>query len=192
MYQDGYYIGIVEQAQRRENTYTDGNIDTVKNIFGEKKVVGNINTEVVVSYEFKLQGHSEVFHKNGEHIIQAGDKMIVRAVKNGHGIYDVEACKNFTHGWIFGGSSGFKDGLRIPLYIIGSFFGSLFASWILGGLVEWLLPEDYEFIVRQGGYLVLWIILLILFVWSSIKLGRCERKINQEFRAMQFPENFSE
>lgn len=192
MYQDGYYIGIVEQVQKRENTYTDGNIDTKKNIFGENKVVGNISTEVVVSYEFKLQGHSEVFHKAGEHIIQAGDKVIIRAVKNIHGIYDVEACKNFTHGWIFGGSSGSVDTLKIPLRIIGVFFGSFLLSFILGGLVEWLLPEEYEFIMRQGGYFILWIILLIFLVWGSIRMSLYQRKINKEFRAMQFPENFSE
>ncbi|QBL12185.1 hypothetical protein [Campylobacter helveticus] len=191
MYQDGFFIGIVEQAQKREYTHTSGSINTTKDIFGNKNIEGDIDTTLMISYEFKLQGHSEVFHKDGEHVIQAGDKMIFEAVKNGHGIFELGVCKNFTHGWIVGGSSRMWDMLKIPINIILASIVSYILIGIIIVVLGSLIPtKEYEIYIK-GLYYLICAAITAFFIIKFVKSALNKGKINKEFREMQFPENFN-
>ncbi|EAK0456971.1 hypothetical protein YZ63_07540 [Campylobacter upsaliensis] len=198
MYQNDFFIGIVEQAQKKEYAHTSGSIDTTKDIFGDKKIGGNIHTELMTSYEFKLQGHSEVFHKYGNHVIQVGDKMIFQAVKNKYGIFELGVCKNFTHGWIVGGSSRKRDIMRIPIDIIKALILSFLSCFLIVALFDWFVPSEYEVYLREykvyveGLFYLIFATITLFLVIKYIKNALNTSRINKEFREMQFPENFNE
>ncbi|MCR2062889.1 hypothetical protein [Campylobacter helveticus] len=190
MYQDGFFIGIVEQAQKREYTHTSGSINTTKDIFGNKNIEGDIDTTLMISYEFKLQGHSEVFRTNNEYVIQDGDKVILKAIKNRFGIFDVNACKNFTHRWTFG-EGGFVDSIFVGIAI---FFGVLLLCFILSFIAHLITQKVFGFgnvaesiIATIGG-----IFGVCGGVFLAIKSGLESYKEDKKFQAMLFPENFNE
>ncbi|WP_270977729.1 hypothetical protein [Campylobacter helveticus] len=189
MYQDGFFIGIVEQAQKREYTHTSGSINTTKDIFGNKNIEGDIDTTLMISYEFKLQGHSEVFRTNNEYVIQDGDKVILRAIKNRFGIFDVNACKNFTHRWTFG-EGGFVGSIFVGIAI---FFGVLLLCFILSLIAHLITQKVFGFgnvaesiIATIGG-----IFGVCGGVFLAIKSGLESYKEDKKFQAMLFPENFN-
>ncbi|EPV9390501.1 hypothetical protein ACWA77_001774, partial [Campylobacter upsaliensis] len=191
MYQNDFFIGIVEQAQKKEYAHTSGKIKTRETLFSGKKVEGNIDTKFKIGYEFKIQGHSEVFYKDSAHVIQTGDKVIFRATKNKYGIFEVKACKNFTQGWIFGAGLFMSDILKIPFMLVFGWLFLAFIIFIVGFIVELFIPNEYESYVVLVAKII-YIIIAVFITFGVVWDGLYEHKKNKELKAMQFPENFNE